>query len=138
MFQYAKKRPGSPIVCGIGSADAGHRVATFTAGLAAELGAPLIAVRAEPPLDPGASQAAILRGHGLLTDAVSEAERDRSPVTCTVKLVESGGRTLVRWHSPPGERGYVSGTLRLDRSGRAVLKRERINPPRSDADPGTL
>jgi hypothetical protein len=55
------------------------------------------------------------------------------------ELVESGGRTLVRWRSPPGERGYVSGTLRLDRSGRAVLKRERINPPSSHtAAPVTL
>jgi hypothetical protein len=54
---------GGPVVCGIGDRDAGLRVAAFGRGLADAVGAPLIAVRAEPML-----------------------EREGSAVTGTVKL----------------------------------------------------
>jgi nucleotide-binding universal stress UspA family protein len=77
---------GGPVVCGIGDRDAGLRVAAFGRGLADAVGAPLIAVRAEPMLEPALSEAAVLRGHALLTDALSEAEREGSAVTGTVKL----------------------------------------------------
>ena len=77
---------GGPVVCGIGDGDAGLRVTAFARGLADAVGAPLIAVRAEAMLEPAASQAAVLRGHALLTDALSEAEREGSAVTGTVKL----------------------------------------------------
>jgi nucleotide-binding universal stress UspA family protein len=77
---------GGPVVCGIGDVDVGRRVATFARGLADTVGAPLIAVRAEPMVAPAGSQAAVLRGHALLADALSEAERERSAVAGTVKL----------------------------------------------------
>jgi nucleotide-binding universal stress UspA family protein len=77
---------GGPVVCGIGGVDVGRRVAAFARGLADTVAAPLIAVRAEAVLEPAASQAAVLRGHALLADALSEAERERSAVTGTVKL----------------------------------------------------
>jgi nucleotide-binding universal stress UspA family protein len=77
---------GGPVVCGIGDRDAGLRVAAFAGGLADAVGAPLIAVRAEAMLEPALSEAAVLRGHALLTDVLGKAEHDRSAVTGTVKL----------------------------------------------------
>src|ERR687896_971739 len=75
--------PG-PVVCGIGGGDAGRRVAAFGGGLAGALAAPLIAVRVEAPPDSGGSQAALLRGHARLTDALRG--REGSATTRTVKL----------------------------------------------------
>jgi nucleotide-binding universal stress UspA family protein len=81
---------GGPVVCGIGGGDLGPRVAAFAGGLASALAAPLIAVRAEAMREPAGFQAAVLRGHALLADALSEAEREGSAVTGTVKLGDPG------------------------------------------------
>ncbi len=75
-----------PVACGIGGGDAGRRAAAFAAGLADALGAQLVAVRAEAVLGPGGSRGAALRGHARLSDVLSEAERERRPITCTVRL----------------------------------------------------
>jgi nucleotide-binding universal stress UspA family protein len=78
-----------PVVCGIGAGDPAGRVATFAAGLADALGAPLMAVRIEAMRDQGGPQAAVLRDDTELNDALSEAERVREAVTCTVKVADS-------------------------------------------------
>lgn len=75
---------GGPVVCGIGDGDLGPRVAAFAGGLASALAAPLIAVRVEAHFDRGGSQAAFLRGHARLTDALRGAEHPA--ITRTVKL----------------------------------------------------
>jgi hypothetical protein len=75
--------PG-PVVCGIGGGEAGRRVAVFAGGLAGALAAPLIAVRVEARPDSGGSQAALLRGHARLTDALRGGEGRAT--TGTVKL----------------------------------------------------
>ena len=83
-FEMARDGTGGPVVCGIGGGDLGPRVAAFAGGLASALAAPLIAVRVETPLDSDGTQAAVLRGHARLTDALTGAQ-GRS-ITRTVKL----------------------------------------------------
>jgi hypothetical protein len=80
----ARDGTGGPVVCGIGGGGLGPRVAAFAGGLASALATPLIAVRVELPLDSDGSQAAVLRGHARLTDALRGTEG--IAITRTVKL----------------------------------------------------
>jgi nucleotide-binding universal stress UspA family protein len=83
------------VICGIGDRDLGRRVAALAAGLAKALDAPLTAVRVEAEgATDGSRAAALQRGHALLEDVLSEAEREHAAVTRQVKLGDPATRLI--------------------------------------------